>query len=123
MIADVQIGQLVCTRFGPARVTAIADDKVGVKTLAGDSLELTRAELVREVTSRERALALPDRLARPGAHDAPVPSAPDARALLARRVAVESLPEDEQYEAFKAVRDELDAWFLARSPEEIVDDV
>lgn len=123
MIADPQVGQLVCTRFGPGRVTAVAGDEVSVKTLAGDALALTPAELAREVISRERALALLDRLAVVGARDAVVPSAPDVRALLARRAAVASLPEGEQPEAWKAVRDALDAWFLARAPEEIVDDV
>ena len=122
--ADVEIGSLVRTARTAGRVTAISGDgeTVTLHTSHGP-WNLPRKDLLRLAVSCGKALALLDRLAVPGSHDAPVPSAPEARALIERMGRTDELPEDQRHAAWRAIRDELDAWLLARSPEDLIDDV
>jgi hypothetical protein len=123
--ADLEVGQLVRTRRALGRVTEVSEDgaSVTLSTVHGSPWTVTRAELTRPLVSRDRALALLDRLAVRGAHDAVLPSAPAPRAVVARWARVSELPEDQQYPAHQAIRAELDAWFEACAPEDLVDDV
>jgi hypothetical protein len=121
----IELGQLLRTRQTLGRVTEISADgeTITLRTPWHTDSPTPRSDILRPLISVERARALLERLAIPGARDAVLPADPEARELIAQIEQSRELPEEEQYEASRDRRAALSAWFEARSPEDLIDDI
>ena len=120
----VEPGAVVVAEGTVGRVAELpSDTTVALDTLHGSAI-VERSAIVRLAVARERAAAILDRLAVPGAPDAMLPAGSEGRRLLGEILANRGGPEsDAADEVFAALRRQFNTWVRAQAVEALVDDI